>query len=38
VLEMPSGIKYFGPSYVSPVQITGTEEGTCILPSCESRP
>jgi len=27
VLEMPDGTKWFGPSYVSPTTVTGTEEG-----------
>ena len=28
VLRMPSGASYYGPSYISPDQITGKEEGT----------
>ena len=28
VLRMPTGASYYGPSYISPDQITGKEEGT----------
>ena len=27
ILDMPSGTRYYGPSYLSPDQVTGGEEG-----------